>query len=523
MNFIKSASIVSLLTFVSRITGLTRELLMASTFGVSPMTDAFWIAFRIPNMFRRMFAEGAFSQAFVPVLAGTREKEGDEATHALINASATLLTLALILTCVLGIVGAPLLVYLLASGLKHEPAGYDAAVIMTRWMFPYIACMSLVSLGAGVLNTWKKFAVPAATPILLNLAMIAAAIVGAPWLIQIGIEPIYAMAGGVMVGGLLQLGAMLIALSRMGLAINIRLSQATARAAWAQPAIKRIVKLIGPALLGVSVSQISLIINTQIASHLATGSVTWLNNAGALMEFPTAILGVALSVVLMPQLSASKATKDEVKFSQLIDFGLRLVLVFSVPSAVALVTFSEPLVTVLFHNGAFTERDVKQTSVALMGYGTGLIGLVSIKVLTSGYFASQNIRTPALIALAILLITQGLNLLFVPVFAHAGLALAIGVGALINALWLLIGLVRSGSYVPLPGWGRLAFQLIAANIVLAIFLIYCNESVPWLALKNEKLQRIGFLTIFVSGSIAVYFAAMLATGLDIRKLLRRSV
>lgn len=519
VSLIKSASIVSVLTLASRITGLVRDILMSSTFGVSALTDAFWVAFRIPNMLRRMFAEGAFSQAFVPVLAGCKEKDGDEATRALVNAVATLLTLALLVTCALGIVGAPILVYVLASGL--QPEGFDAAVHMTRWMFPYIGCMSMVALGAGVLNTWKNFAIPAATPVLLNVSMIAAAWLGAPWFKQMGIEPIYAMAVGVMLGGVLQLGAILFALWRMGLAPKIKLSLAAARAAWAQPATKRIVQLMGPALLGVSVAQISLIINTQIASHLATGSVTWLNGASLLMEFPTAMLGVALGVVLMPQLAAAKAANDTDKFSQMIDWGLRLVVLLSVPSAVALVTFAQPLVAVMFHNGVYTDRDVAQTTLALMGYGSGLLGLVAIKVLTPGYFASQNIKTPALIGIAVLLITQALNWVFVPLLAHAGLALAIGVGALVNALWLLIGLVRGGMYVPRPGWGRFVLQVLAASALLAIFLMWANGSVSWLALKTEKLQRIGLLALFVSGGAAIYFVAIWAAGLNLRQLLRR--
>ncbi len=519
MSLIKSASIVSVLTLVSRISGLVRDLLMASTFGVSAMTDAFWVAFRIPNMLRRMFAEGAFSQAFVPVLAGTKAQEGDAATHALINSVATLLTMALLVTCVLGIVGAPVLVYVLASGLP--PHGFEAAVLMTRWMFPYIGCMSMVALGAGVLNTWKNFAIPAATPVLLNVAMILAAWVGAPWFKQMGIEPIYAMAAGVMLGGVLQLGAILFALWRMGLAPKIKLSLAAALAAWAQPATKNIVRLMGPALLGVSVSQISLMINTQIASHLPTGSVTWLNGASLLMEFPTAMLGVALGVVLMPQLAGAKAAKDLDKFSHMIDWGLRLVVLLAVPSAVALVTFAQPLVAVLFHNGAYTDQDVVQTSVALMGYGSGLLGLVAIKVLTPGYFANQNIKTPALIGIAVLIITQGLNFVFVPLLAHAGLALAIGVGAMVNAVWLLIGLVRGGTYKPQPGWGRFALQVLAASALLAVFLMWANGSVPWLALKPEKLQRMGLLALFVSGGAAIYFIAIWAAGLNLRQLLRR--
>lgn len=519
VSLLKSASIVSLLTLASRITGLVRDLLMASTFGVSAMTDAFWVAFRIPNMLRRMFAEGAFSQAFVPVLATSKAQDGDEATHALINAVATLLALVLLVTCVVGVIGAPILVYMLASGLN--PQGFEAATVMTRWMFPYIACMSLVALGAGVLNTWKQFAVPAATPVLLNVAMISAAWLGAPWFQRHGIEPIYAMAGGVMLGGLLQLGAILIALQRLGLAPRIRLSLGAARAAWAQPATRKIVHLMGPALLGVSVAQISLLINTQIASHLATGSVTWLNSASLLMEFPTAMLGVALGVVLMPQLAAAKAAQDTTRFSEMIDWGLRLVVLLAVPSAIALVTFAQPLVATIFHNGRFSDADVVQTSVALMGYGAGLLGLVAIKVLTPGYFASQNIRTPALIGVAVLLVTQGLNLVFVPLLSHAGLALSIGVGAMVNALWLLVGLVRGGTYVPLPGWGRFALQVLAASALLAVFLMWASGSFPWLALQTEKLKRIGLLALVISCAVAIYFVAIWAAGLKLRQFLRR--
>ena len=494
-------------------------MLMAYAFGVSAMTDAFNAAFRIPNMLRRMFAEGAFSQAFVPVLAGAKAQEGDDATRALINAVATLLTMALLLTCVVGIAGAPILVYTMASGL--QPAAFDAAVLMTRWMFPYIFCMSLVALGAGVLNTWKNFAIPAATPVLLNVAMILAAWLGAPWFKRLGIEPIYAMAGGVMLGGVLQLGAILLALWRMGLALKIKLSLTAARAAWAQPATKNIVRLMGPALLGVSVSQISLIINTQIASHLKTGSMTWLAHASLLMEFPTAMLGVALGVVLMPQLAAAKASNDSDKFSLMIDWGLRLIVLTAVPSALALITFAQPLVAAIFHNGEYADADVAQTSMALMGYGAGLLGLVAIKVLAPGYFATQNIRTPALIGIAVLVITQALNFVFVPLLGHAGLALSIGVGAMVNALWLLIGLVRNGTYVPLPGWGRFVLQVLAASALLAVFLMWANSSVPWLALKPEKLQRTGLLALVVSGGVAIYFVAVWAAGLNLRQLLRR--
>lgn len=499
-------------------TGLVRDLLMASTFGVSAMTDAFWVAFRIPNMLRRMFAEGAFSQAFVPVLAASKEKEGEAATHVLIDAVATLMTAVLLVISLLGIVGAPVLVYLLASGLPAQ--GFDAAVFMTRWMFPYIACMSLVALGAGVLNTWRRYAVPAATPVLLNLSMILAAWLGAPWFGRLGIEPIYAMAAGVMLGGALQLGAIVWALKHIGLMPRVRLGLEPARVAWSLGATKQIASLMLPALLGVSVSQVSLLINTQIASHLATGSVSWLNSASLLMEFPTAMIGVALGVVLMPQLAAAKATNDSARFSHMVDWGLKLVVLLAVPASVALLTFALPLVSVLFHNGAITAHDVTQTTAALMGYGAGLLGLVAIKVLAPGYFASQDIKTPALIGIAVLLATQGLNLIFVPYLAHAGLALAIGVGALINALWLLLGLLRRRTFVPEPGWSRFLLQVLAASTLMALFLMWAGHHFDWIELRSERLKRIGLMASILIGSAAIYFTSILASGLNLRQLLR---
>lgn len=519
MNLLKSAFTISSLTLLSRITGLLRDLSMAAIFGVSAMTDAFWVAFRIPNMLRRMFAEGAFSQAFVPVLAATKEQEGDAATHALIDAVASLLALALFMVSILGMMGAPILVYMLASGLR--PEGFDAAVTMTRWMFPYIACMSLVALGAGVLNTWKQFAIPAATPVLLNISMISAAWLGTPWFNQQGIEPIYAMAGGVMLGGILQLGAIWWALRRMKLAPKIRIGWAVARTAWAQPATKKVAKLIAPALLGVSVAQISLLINTQIASYLATGSVTWLTNASLLMEFPTAMLGVALGVVLMPQLAAAKAANEPEKFSAMMDWGLRLVVLIAIPSAVALLVFAQPLVSVVFHNGRYSDADVAQTAHAVMGYGAGLLGLIAIKVLAPGYFANQDVRTPAKIAAVVLVITQVLNIVLVPQLGHAGLALSLGLGSMVNALWLLIGLLRSKTYTPLAGWLRFGVQVVVASAVLAGFLLWANNAVPWLALQSHRLERMMLLMGVVSASVAIYFAAIWVVGVNLRQFLRR--
>lgn len=521
MSLFKAASTVSLFTLVSRITGLARELLIASTFGASAMTDAFNVAFRIPNLFRRMFAEGAFSQAFVPVLAATKASHGEAVTRLLVDRVASLLVWVLLLTCVLGVAAAPLLVWAMASGLQQDPRGFEAAVFMTRWMFPYIGFMSLVALSAGVLNTWKRFAVPAATPVLLNLSMIAAAWFGAPWLKTQGIEPIYALGAGVMVGGLLQLAVQIPALLRLGLLPNISLGVKGVREAWRDPATRSIAKLMLPALLGVSVAQISLLINTQIASHLQSGSVSWLTYADRLMEFPTALLGVALGVVLMPQLAGARAANDTQKYSAMLDWGLRLVVLLAVPSAVALLTFAQPLVATLYHYGAFTDADVLQTTHALMGYGLGLLGLVAIKVLAPGFYANQDIKTPVRIAIVVLVLTQLLNLVLVPYFQHAGLALAIGIGALINAGWLLIGLIRRGSYQPLPGWGRFGLQVVVASVLLAIFLWWAASAVSWTGMRSLYGQRIGLFTLVLLGSALLYFSALRATGLKVRQLFVR--
>jgi putative peptidoglycan lipid II flippase len=523
VNLFKAASVISLLTLASRVAGLARQLLIAAMFGATPMTDAFNVAFRIPNLLRRLFAEGAFSQAFVPVLAALKEKDGEDATKVLIDQIATVLAWALTATCVLGVLAAPWLVWAMASGLKQSQDGFDAAVVMTRWMFPYIAFMSMVALSAGILNTWKHFAVPAATPVLLNVSMIAAALWGAPWFARLGLEPIYAMALGVMGGGALQLGVQVPALRRLGLLPRIGWRWSQLRTAWAHPGTYRVTRLMLPALLGVSVAQISLLINTQIASHLTPGSVSWLSYADLLMEFPTAMLGVALGSVLLPQLAGARSIGNAERYSTLLDWGLRLVVVMAVPCAVALLTFARPLVAVLYHYGAFTANDVQQTALALTSYGVGLLGLVAIKVLAPGYYASQNIRTPVMIAVVVLCLTQLMNLVFVPLLAHAGLTLAIGLGAMVNALWLLTGLIRRGTYRPQPGWWPFGLQVVVGSAMLAVFLMWASNHFDWVAMGQEKFKRIWLLALILVASAAIYSASLVASGLKWRQLARRSV
>jgi putative peptidoglycan lipid II flippase len=388
MNLLRAASTISLLTLASRITGLVREQLVAGLFGATGFTDAFLVAFRIPNLLRRLFAEGAFSQAFVPLLAASRATQGDEATHDLVDAVATVLLWALALTSVLGIAGAPVLVWLLGSGLSEQT--FDASVAMTRFMFPYIGFMSLVALSAGILNTWRRFVVPAASPVLLNLSMIVCGWALVAPLERAGLPGIYGMAVGVMLGGVLQLAVQWPALSRIGMRPRMRWSWRGFRESQAHPGVNRMLVNMMPALLGVGVSQLSLMINTQISTHLGAGATSWLNYADRLMEFPIGLLGVALSAVLTPQLSSAQASGQAERYSRLLDWGLRMVLLLALPCAVALLVFAEPLTAVLYHRGKFLASDVAHTAQSVMGWGVGLLGLIAVKVLAPGFYARQD-------------------------------------------------------------------------------------------------------------------------------------
>ena len=510
---------MSLWTLLSRVTGLVRESLLAATFGASAMTDAFNVAFRIPNLFRRMFAEGAFSQAFIPVLSATYARDGHEPTQALVDKVASVMVWVLLLVCALGVIAAPLMVWAMASGLQQDPRGYDAAVFMTRFMFPYIGCMSLVALASGVLNTYRRFAVPAATPVLLNLCTITAAWGLAPELQARGIEPIFAMAVGVMAGGVLQLAVQIPALRAIGVVPRLAWTRAGLRSSWQDSGTQSILRLMAPALLGVSVAQISLLINTQIASHLRPGSVSWLSYADRLMEFPTAMLGVALGVVLMPQLSAARASGDDQEYSDLLDWGLRIVVLLAMPCAVALLVFGEPLVAVLFHYRAFTDFDVHQTALALTGWGIGLLGLVAIKVLAPGYYAKQDTTTPVRIAVAVLVLTQVLNWFLVPHLAHAALSMSIGIGALVNAAWLLLGLRWQGSYSARAGWGLFIARVLAGCGLLGAYLWCASTVFDWLRMGGWL--RVGALLGVVAGGAGLYLFAVRLLGLDLRDFLRR--
>ncbi len=490
MSLLRSAATISGLTLLSRITGLIRDILIARTFGASPLTDAFWVAFRIPNLLRRLFAEGAFSQAFVPILGEQKANQAPEKVKTLLDHVALVLFISLLVVTIIGIIGAPIVVWAMATGMRQgEGSGFAEAVWMTRMMFPYILCMSLVAFASGVLNTWKKFAIPAFTPVLLNLAMIFACF----FLIGTFAQPIYALAAGVMLGGIAQLTVQWIALAKIGLLPSFRHK---IRDAWHNPDVRRIIKLMGPAILGVSVAQISILINTNIATWLPAGSVTWLSFADRLMEFPTALLGIAIGTVLLPSLSAANAKEDVQTYSRLLDWGLRLVFLLGLPCVLGLALLSEGLVASLFNYGAFTHKDVLMTQTAVVAYAVGLIGILSVKILAPGFYAKQDIKTPVKIAIFVLISTQILNLIFVPYFHHAGLALSVGLGATINASFLYIGLRRRQAYIPHSRWLPFFARILPALIALGAWLYGAQHFIDWQMQDPNSLNQ--SLSLFLS-------------------------
>ncbi len=516
MGLLRSAATVSSFTLLSRITGLVRDILIARAFGAGPLTDAFWVAFRIPNLLRRLFAEGAFSQAFVPILGQVRSSSDHATVRELLDRVALLLSLAVMAVTLLGVLGAPWVVSLMASGLRaaDRQTEFEAAVWMTRMMFPYILCMSLVAFASGVLNTWSRYAVPAFTPILLNLSMIGASLFLVSWFDV----PIYALAVGVMVGGMLQLAMQWTALARMGLLPRPRSGVSRS---WRDPVVRRILRQMLPAILGVSVAQISLLINTNIATWLQPGSVTWLSFADRLMEFPTALLGVALGTVLLPSLSRAYAQDDQAGYNALLDWGLRLILLLGVPAALGLALMSDALVATLFNYGAFGARDVDQTRLAVMAYSVGLIGLLAIKILAPAFYARQDIRTPVKIAAVCLVVTQLLNIVLVPALAHAGLALSIGLGATLNAGLLAVTLRRRGVYHPGRGWAGFLLRALPAQIVLASLLIAAGHHFDWLALGAQPAVRVAWLAALLCGVVVAYFATLALCGFRLGDFTRR--
>jgi putative peptidoglycan lipid II flippase len=489
---------------------------MAHYFGANGLTDAYNIAFRIPNLLRRVFAEGAFSQAFVPILAQYKTQKGQDEAKLLVDHVGTVLTWTLVLTCLVGIAAAPIITYSFATGWSDKPAVFDAAVVMTRIMFPYIGFISLVSLGGSILNTWREFRIPAFTPVLLNIASILTMVLLSPHLAQ----PVYALAIGVFIGGVLQLGIQVPALIKIGMLprISFRLPSA-----YRDPGVRTVLRKMGPAIFAVSAAQLSILINSNWTSHMQLGSVTWLAYADRLMEFPTALLGVALGTILLPSLSKAHSEGDSTEYSALLDWGLRLTFMLALPCAVALATISIPLTTTLFHGEAFKSADAIMTARALVAYGVGLIGLIVVKILAPGFYAKQNIRTPVKIAIGVLIASQVMNIFFVPYLAHAGLALSVGLGACLNAMFLYFGLRRHQIYTPHPGWLTFMGKIVIALGLMAAMGVWSASYFNWLGMPEQKLLRFGALMLVIGASGVTYLGALFAMGFRLRDFKRISM
>jgi len=510
MNLLRALASISSMTLLSRVLGFVRDAIIARTFGASVATDAFFIAFKIPNLLRRLFAEGAFSQAFVPILAEYKNRKGEEETRILIGRVATVLSVALMVVTALGVLGAPLIVLVTAPGFIDEPDKFALTVELTRIVFPYIFFISMVSLAAGILNTYSRFMLPAFTPVLLNVALILAAAVAAPWFDP----PVLALAWGAFLGGVLQLALQLPALKSMGL---------LPRWDWnpQDEGVRRILRLMGPAALGVSVAQISLVINTIFASFLVTGSVSWLYYADRLMEFPSGMLGVALGTILLPSLAKHYADNDTGEYSRLLDWGLRMTLLLAAPAAVGLGILAAPLIATLFHYGAFTDHDLEMTRQALLAYSIGLVGIILVKVLAPGFYARQNVKTPVKIAIFTLLATQAMNLVFIAPLQHAGLALSIGLGACLNAGILYYQLRKQDIFRPQQGWATFLLKLAVALQLMGIGLWFgMGNTAQWL--DYDFSQRIIHLAILVLGGATVYFAVLWGLGFRLADFRRRS-
>ena len=514
MNLLKTLAAISSMTMLSRVTGLLRESLFARAFGASAYSDAFIIAFRLPNLLRRLFAEGAFSQAFVPLLSEYKNKNGEAETRDLVDHAATFLLWTTLLISVLGMVAAPLLIYWLVDVKNHTPDSLDSAVWMTRFMFPYIVCMSFVALAGGVLNTWRQFKIPAFTPVMLNISFITAAV----FLQQHLERPIYAMAIAVMVGGLLQVALQIPSLVKIGMLPRLHLNPMRALR---HPGVARILKQMGPALLGVSAAQISLLINTSWAGHLPVGSVSALMYADRLMEFPTAMLGVALGTILMPSLARASTNADSVEYSGLLNWGLRLTFLLALPAAVGLAMMAEPLIATLFNYGLFDKKATDAAVLPLMAYSAGLIGIIVVKTLTPAFYARQDFKTPVRIAIGVVVAVQLLNLVLVPRMGVAGLALSIGLGACINAVCLYYLLCKRAIFVPQTGWLAFFGKLVIAVAVMGGIAWYASAQFVWSGPTGlQGFVRAAAMLAIVAGSAAAYFAVLLALGFRVRDFKR---
>lgn len=512
-GFLRNTAVVGSLTLLSRVTGLVRDMVFAIAFGAGPLFDAFQVAFKIPNFLRRLTAEGAFSQAFVPVISEYRVRRELAEVRALTAGVMGVFGTVLFVITVIGVAAAPVLAFLFAPGFRADGDRMEQTVEMLRFTFPYLFFISLVALGSGILNSYGRFAIPAFNQTLLNVVMIVVAGVVAP---HFG-NPGLVLAIGVFAAGVVQLIAQFPALHQLGLLPKPRWDRA-------HEGVRRIARLMLPGIFGSSVAQVSLLLDSIIASFLMVGSISWMYYADRLIEFPMGVFAIALATVILPGLSSHHAAESREKFNATLDWALRLTVAIATPAAIGLLMLSGPMIATFFGHGAFTARDVVMCSYALMAYSLGLIGFSLVKVLAPGYFARQDTKTPVKVGIIALSINIAFNLAVVvpahlngfPV-PHALLALSTGLSALVNATLLYRGLRRKGVYEPSALWRRLLPQVLFAGAALAGFLWWISgDWSAWTGWRpaEQALQ----LALAVAGGAGVYFAALWLAGLRPRDL-----
>jgi len=509
MNLLKSLAAVSSMTMFSRVLGFARDAIVARVFGACMVTDAFFVAFKLPNLLRRIFAEGAFSQAFVPILAEYKTQQGEEATRTFVAYVSGLLTLVLALVTILGMLAAPWVIYITAPGFVDSPDKFALTSALLRVTFPYILLISLASLAGAILNTWNRFSIPAFAPTFLNVSMIGFSLFAAPYFHP----PVMALAWAVVVGGVLQLGYQLPHLKKIGMLVLPRLNLKDA-------GVWRVMRQMGPAILGVSVSQISLIINTIFASFLVSGSVSWMYYADRLMEFPSGVLGVALGTILLPSLARSFSSGNHMEYNRLMDWGLRLCFLLALPSSVALGILAKPLTVALFQYGKFSAFDALMTQRALVAYSVGLMGLIVVKVLAPGFYSRQDIKTPVKIAIITLASTQVMNLAFIGPLKHAGLSLSIGLAACLNAGLLYWQLRKQDIFQPQPGWRIFLIKLVVAVVVMSAALLGMMYFMPAWDVGGMAYRLARLLAVVVVGVVA-YFGVLGLLGFRVKEFARR--
>jgi putative peptidoglycan lipid II flippase len=508
----KSTTVVGISTLISRITGLARDMVYSQMIPVGSL-DAFLVAFKIPNFLRRLFAEGAFSQSFVPVISEYKVKRSHDDVRELVDGVAGTFGVILFIVTLLGVIAAPLVILAFAPGWHGNEDKFQLAVEMLRWTFPYLFFISLTALFSGVLNSYGSFVVPAITQVIMNVVMIAFAV----WIAPHTSTPGVTLAAGVFVSGLLQLLFQLPFVMKLGL---LRVPR------WrpAAEGVRRIGSLMLPGIVGSSMAQVSLLLDTQIASFLISGSIAWLYLADRIMEFPLGVFSIALATVILPGLSKHHAEASPERFTATLDWALRLVILLVSPAAVAMLAFAGPLTATLFGYGAFRAHDTLMASYALMSYSWGLLGFSLVKVLAPGYFARQDTRTPVRVGLIALGVNMAMNIgIVLPAkylgfpYPHVLLATSTCMSAAVNTTLLWRGLVKQGVYKPRPGWGVLITRIVFANAVMAGLLVWmAGDTTDWLA--TAPLHRAARLAVCIVAAAVAYFASLYVAGVRMAQM-----